>query len=62
MKAVVDPDICIGCMLCTQVCPGVFKMEQDKAVAYLTPVPAELQEPCKKAAQDCPVEAIKISQ
>ena len=36
MKACVDPDICIGCSLCVQTCPEVFKMETDKAVAYLT--------------------------
>jgi len=60
MKAFVDPDVCIGCSLCTQVCPEVFKMQEDKAVAYLNPVPEELQDSCKKAADECPVTAITI--
>lgn len=62
MNVFVDPDICIGCTLCTQICPEVFKMEQDKAVAYLNPVPAQVKDSCRKAAQDCPVDAIKISE
>ncbi|MGE5197723.1 MAG: ferredoxin [Deltaproteobacteria bacterium] len=60
MKAVVDQEKCIGCTLCTQVCPEVFKMEGDKAVAYVNPVPRELEEKCKDAAQQCPVEAITV--
>jgi len=62
MKAFVDPDICIGCSLCVQTCPEVFKMETDKAVAYLDPVPVQLKDSCARAAQDCPVEAIKITE
>jgi ferredoxin len=61
MKAYVDPDVCIGCSLCTQICPEVFKMEQDKAIAYLDPVPKESEENCRRAAEDCPVDAIKVS-
>jgi len=61
MKAFVDPDICIGCSLCVQSCPEVFKMELDKVVVYLEPVPDQLKDSCGRAAQDCPVEAIKIT-
>lgn len=62
MKAFVDSDICIGCSLCVQTCPEVFKMEQDKAVAYVNPVPAQVKDSCRKAAEECPVEAIKITE
>lgn len=24
----IDPDCCIGCEVCTQVCPEVFRMEE----------------------------------
>ena len=27
---VVDPDCCIGCEVCTHVCPEVFRMEGDE--------------------------------
>ncbi len=61
MKVTVDPEKCIGCSLCVQICPEVFKMNDDKAVAYLSPVPKELIEKCGQAANDqCPVNAITI--
>ena len=58
MKARVEPDICIGCGLCVDTCPGIFRMEGDKAVAFVTQVPKELEEACKKATDECPVTAI----
>jgi len=61
MKAVVDPDICIGCGLCADTCPGVYLMEGDKAVVSLTPVAPDQEECARKGAEECPVEAIKIS-
>lgn len=60
MRAKVDPEICIGCTLCVQTCPEVFKMEQDKAVAYVSTAPKEVEDRCKQAADDCPVTAIII--
>jgi len=60
MIASVDPEICIGCTLCTQTCPGVFKMENDKSIAYRNPVPDGLKGSCEKAAEGCPVGAITI--
>lgn len=60
MKAVVDPDICIGCTLCVQTCPQVFRMEEDKAVAYTDPVPAGSEDLCNRAAEECPVTAIRV--
>lgn len=62
MKAIVDQDICIGCGLCPQICPEVFRMEGDKAVAYTDPVPLNLQDSCKQAAEQCPVSAISIKE
>lgn len=60
MKAVVDPEKCIGCTLCVQTCPEVFRMEEDKAVAYADPVPPEKEESCREAAESCPVDAIAV--
>jgi len=62
MKAKVNPNLCTGCELCVQICPEVFKMEGDKAVAYVDSVPAGSQAICQQTAQDCPVEAINIEE
>lgn len=60
LRAVVDRDTCIGCALCPQICPEVFKMEEDKAVAYVNPVPAGVADSARDAAAQCPVNAITV--
>ncbi|MFH1678897.1 MAG: ferredoxin [Candidatus Omnitrophota bacterium] len=60
MKVKVSADICTGCTLCVQACPEVFSMKDDKAAVYVNVVPEEAEESCRNAAQECPVEAIKI--
>jgi ferredoxin len=62
MKVFVDPDICIGCTLCTQSCSEVFKMKDDKAVVYKDSAPQEAHECARKAAEECPVQAITLNQ
>ena len=63
MRAIVDQDVCIGCGLCPQICPEVFKMIEDinKAVAYTDPVPDAAKDTCQEAADSCPVAAITIT-
>ena len=59
MKAHVDKDTCIGCGLCTSICPEVFSMDDDgKAVAISGDVPADNQDAAKEAEESCPVSAI----
>ncbi len=62
MKTKVDPDICTGCELCTQICPEVFEMEDDLAVTKVDEVPADIEEACRQATEECPVEAIIIEE
>lgn len=61
MKAVIDPDVCIGCGLCADTCAAVYRMEGDKAVVSVEAVPKDQEACAKKGAEECPVEAIKIS-
>ena len=60
MKAKVDQDTCVGCELCVQTCPDVFKMEGDKATVTVAVVPNACETACKEAAEECPVTAITI--
>ena len=60
MKAVVDQETCIGCGLCVDNCPQVFKMDGDKAVV-IAEVTDALKDCAQKAKDECPVEAIEIN-
>ena len=61
MKAIVDRDLCTGCELCVDTCPDVFKIgDDDVAVVIVDEVPPDQADPCRQAADDCPVEAITI--
>ena len=63
MKASVDQETCIGCELCTQICPDVFHMEDDgKSHAIKDEVPSELEEDAVSARDSCPVSAIDIDE
>jgi len=53
----VDETLCTGCGLCETVCPSVFKIEDD--VAKVISQDADDCDP-QQAADDCPVDAIKI--
>ena len=61
MKATVDPELCIGCAVCEQICDAVFEMKDDLAVAKANPVPPEAEESCREAEDACPVDAIEIT-
>jgi len=62
VKARVDPDECTGCALCVDICPEVFEMVGDLAVSKQDEVPSGAEESCMQAAEDCPVEAIRIDE
>lgn len=60
MRVKVDPDLCTGCELCVTTCPEVFEMQGDKSIVKSNPVPPDAEDNCKKAVEECPVEAIII--
>ena len=55
-------DKCIGCGLCTSLCPEVFSMEYSP-VAHAIPedVPAESEAAALDAQASCPVNAIEAN-
>lgn len=61
MKAHVDPDLCIGCGLCPDICGEIFSMDDSElAVAKDIEIPQELEDEAKDAESSCPVDAIKV--
>ena len=61
MKTSVNEE-CILCGLCADVCPEVFELGDEKAEVLLEEIPAEQQECCREAADDCPTDAIEIDE
>lgn len=63
MKAFVDKDLCVGCGLCEAICPKVFKMnDSGVAEAVETELDNSTVEDIKNVQQQCPVEAITVSE
>jgi len=62
MKVTIDANLCVGCGLCTEMCPDVFKMEGDKAVVLREPTTPRAEADCRDAKEQCPVFAITIAE
>ena len=58
MKASVNQETCIGCQLCTAICPSVFYMQES---GKATTVEGNHSDPStEEACAMCPVNAISI--
>ncbi|MCD6412669.1 MAG: ferredoxin [Elusimicrobia bacterium] len=62
MKVTVDENLCTGCSLCEQTCSEVFEVVDGVAKVKVAVVPSHLEEQAKEAAENCPVEAISVSE
>lgn len=63
MRAKIDRDGCIGCGLCTSICPEVFRMADDGlAEVYTDPLPASEESNALSASASCPVSVISIEE
>lgn len=62
MKVRIDKEMCSGDEICVDICPEIFEMKDDVAVAKSEDVPADVQVKCREAAEECPSEAIIIEE
>ena len=61
MKVYIDREGCIGCGMCAEICPEVFRMADDGlSETYKSPDGFEIQ--VRDAAVGCPVEVIHIKE
>lgn len=62
MKVHVDKEICAGFRVCLGILPELFELHEDGyAVALLREVPPELEDLVRRAASQCPSNAISVS-
>ncbi len=61
MKIIVDYDLCEANAVCMDVCPEVFRVEEDDTLTILVEEPAEdLRGKVEEAVRLCPRQAIAL--
>jgi ferredoxin len=60
LKVTIDTSTCVGCGLCEQECPEVFKVEGD-GIAHVKSTFCDKHN-LQAVADQCPVTSIKVSQ
>jgi ferredoxin len=58
MRAEVDQEVCMGLGCCQQLCPRVFKVVERVAYVVVEDVPADDEDRCRDAMEECPTGAI----
>ncbi len=57
-RVVIDTDECTGCETCVELCPDVFKFNEDDEVAVVIKAEGGPEECIEDAIDSCPVECI----
>jgi ferredoxin len=63
LKAVADRSACCGYGICFEICPQVFKLDENGFVTVaVDEVPAGLETQAREAAASCPQSALAIEE
>ena len=58
MNAKVDQDACIGCSMCPDIAPDIFRMDDNGKAESYNEVDEKNKEAVQEAIDTCPVDAI----
>ncbi|WP_457577191.1 ferredoxin [Desulfomarina sp.] len=61
-KVHIDEDECIGCESCVEICPDVFRFNDDTDKAEVIDEDSGGEECVEEAAASCPAECIHIEE
>lgn len=62
MKVTINRDGCIGCGLCADTCPDVFRLAEDGLAEVYTAPSENNYDDVNEAAENCPVTVIDVEQ
>ena len=62
MRVEIDAYRCVGCGLCEESLPEVFRMGRHTAQILQPDVPPDVEREVRRARGDCPAEAIIVSE
>ena len=60
LPVTIDRGKCSGYGICADICPSVFKLDDDGFAFVEGPAPSELEAEVREAASECPAEAIIV--
>lgn len=58
MQTFIDKDLCIGCGVCADSCPEVFRMTDDDHAEVYGTTTEENSDLVREAVENCPTDAI----